>query len=230
MPKIILLDVDNTLLDFHRCAAASMTEACARFDVACTADMVAAFMSINAGLWARHERGEISREQILVHRWRQVFATLGLNLDAAAFERLFLKNLATAAIPMDGAAAMLRALHPAYTLCAASNAPQQQQEQRLTKAGFRPLLAAVFTSETIGAAKPATAFFDGCLAQLGNPDRRQVLMIGDSLSADMRGALDSGIATCWFNPHGVPRPDWPIDFEVASLADIPAVLKTGWRS
>lgn len=203
MIKSIFLDVDNTLLDFHASAALAMSDVMTDFGAAYDPAMFGTFRRINDGLWLRIEQGTLTKPELYRIRWNLIFAELGLPLDGPAFETRFLKRLQTAAVPVGGAEELLRHLQGRYLMCVTSNAPHHQQELRLTAAGLMPYLDHVFTSELVGSEKPSRSFFDGCFRRLNEsrtlpirPD--EVLLIGDSPTADIRGGVDYGMRTCWF--------------------------------
>lgn len=203
----VFIDVDNTLLDFHACARASMAQALAGHGIRCTDAMFGTFTRINDGLWLALERGELTRQELYRVRFDMIFAELGLALDGGSFEAQFRKNLDSAAEPVPGALPLLRYLSEKYTICAASNAAHAQQCSRLEKAGMLPYLREVFTSGRVGADKPGRAFFDACFALLPGAKPEETVMIGDSLTADICGAHDYGLMTCWFAPNGGSAPD-----------------------
>ena len=85
----------------------------------------------------------------------------------------------------------------------------------------------IFISERIGADKPKKEFFDRCFARIPGFDRAQAMIIGDSLTSDIRGGNNAGIQTCWFNPKHKPRrPDIHVDYEIDALMELPQLLKT----
>lgn len=225
MIRTVLIDVDNTLLDFHACARVSMAEGLEELGVAFAPEMFETFTQINNGLWLALEKGEITREELHRVRFMRIFAQLGLPLDGPAFEKRFRQRLDQAAEPVPGAMALLQYLAGKYTVCAASNAAQAQQRSRLEKAGMLPLLTELFTSGRIGADKPGRAFFEGCFALLPEAKPGETVMIGDSLTADIRGAKDFGLVTCWFNPGEKPCPaDLRPDYTVRALEEIQSIL------
>ena len=81
----------------------------------------------------------------------------------------------------------------------------------------------VFISEEMGASKPSAAYFDLAFAGIGQPDKKDVLIIGDSLTSDMKGGLDYGIDTCWFNPHN-KHSDLPVTYQIKRLDELLNIL------
>ena len=225
MTRAVLLDVDGTLLDFDACARESALLACRDVGEAFDADWMPVFRQVNQALWSQVERGELTVAEVYRLRWARIFAQLGLERDGPAFEARFLFHLGRSACPVPGATALLEGLKErGLTLCVASNAPYDQQVGRLERAGMLEFFDHLFLSERLGAAKPARAFFDGCLAALPGVGPEQVLMVGDSLAADIAGCRSAGIRGCWFNPRreaaGALRPD----HTVYTLAEVLELL------
>lgn len=223
MVKAILLDVDNTLLDFNKCACAAMLDAARDFAVALPEDAFSVFRRINDGLWRQIEEQTLTTEELYRIRWALIFAELGIDFDGPTFEARFYHYLTTAAEKVDGADELMEHLRGRYILCIASNAPYQQQVQRMEKAGYLPHLQHLFISEKIGAAKPSPLFFEACLAALAPLQPEEVLMIGDSLTADIAGAKACGIRTCWYR-HGSDKDGSIADHCVADLREICEIL------
>ena len=126
---------------------------------------------------------------------------------------------------IDGAEELLAYLHGKYDLYIASNGVAETQYSRMASAGINKYFKEVFISETTGSHKPEKAYFDYCFARMENFDPKTTLIIGDSLTSDIKGGLDAGIQTCWFNPKGKPsRPDIRPHYEIRSLKELQSIL------
>lgn len=221
MIKTVFLDIDNTLIDFSQCARLSMMKAFSDFGLTYSEEMFPVFTTINNGLWEEIERGTLTRDELHEIRWTRIFERLGIIADGKAFEKMFLQYLSETAGLIPGAIELLAYLAPRYTLCLASNASQAQQMKRLKSSGILPFVQKVFLSESLGVPKPEKEFFDLCFAQLPGATPEESIMIGDSLTADMKCGATCGIKTCWFNPEKMPTPpEYTIDFVVHSLDEI----------
>lgn len=203
MIKALLLDIDDTLLDFHAYVRTAANEGFEEFGLGVyTDEMFAVFTEINNGLWHQLEKGEITFEELKQTRWNKVFAALGISFDGVMFEEHFRKKLFHSGIPINGAIEILEYLKGRYILCAASNGPYEQQLNRLKVAGMLPYFAHTFISEKIGASKPSKEFFDHCIAALNAEDTvlpEEIMIIGDSLSSDIAGGINSGLKTCYYD-------------------------------
>lgn len=230
MIQAILIDVDNTLLDFDACVKASLRDGFAHFGLpAYQEEMFPVFNRINNELWHRIELGTLTREELMKIRFNRIFQELGIDFDGVLFESYFRAYLFESAIHVEGALELLQYLSSRYVVCAASNGPYEQQIHRLKNGGMAPYITHSFISEQAGAEKPSKEFFDVCLETLRKEmpgiQPQEVMMIGDSLTADMSGGIAYGLPTCWYNPDHKARPDTiEVDYEVFALKEIQAIL------
>lgn len=225
MIRTILMDVDNTLLDFNKCASASMAEGFRDFGLEYRPEMFPIFLDINDRLWREIEQDQLTRDGLHRIRWPWIFDKLGIEADGIAFERRFCELLFDSHEPVEGAMELLRYLSGKYDVYVASNSSYAQQFNRLTLAGMMPFLKGLFVSHELGAPKPSQAFFDICMERLGNPPKEEVMLIGDSLTADMQGGVDYGLPTCWYNHNHQPRNiGLPVDHIVEHLWEIQNIL------
>lgn len=231
MIKAVLLDIDNTLLSFDEYVKVAMQTGFAKFGIGPYEEsMYPIFRRINLGLWEAIERREITFEELLQVRWNKVFQALGISADGPAFEIYFRDQLFESAIPVDGSMDLLLYLNKKYPLFAASNGPYRQQVNRLQIAGMLPYFSGLCISEEMGCSKPSDEFYQICLDRIcekaGSRIRpEEVMVIGDSLTADIAGGKRAGMKTCFYNPEGRPVPkEHQADFEVKRLKEIELLL------
>ena len=225
MIKAILLDIDNTLLDFNLNAKHSMGCAMEDCGIKYRDEYFPVFTRVNNALWENIEKKVIHREYLKENRFRLVLKELSLDGDGVRVEEIFRKYLHDFAFPIGGAKELLEYLSKKYKLYAASNAMYTQQVSRLTKANIIGYFEKLFISEAIGHDKPTSSYFDYCFLNMGGISPDQAVMIGDSLSADIGGAKKYGMTTIWFN-NGGKNPDRSefADFTVTDLLDITKIL------
>lgn len=221
--KAVLIDIDNTLLDFNKSASESIRLAFEKFNLPFNKETFSVFKRINDGLWLEIEKGTLTKTQLHQVRFNKVLGALGIEFDGQTIEKEFLSNLKECAIPVDGAVEIVKYLSEKYLLCTASNAFYQQQIKRLTIAGIYGYVDRMFISEALGCEKPSYAFFEECFKRLDGIDKDQVVMIGDSLTADIKGGKDFGITTIWFNPEGKSKSK-DCDYVVGNLKEIKKYL------
>lgn len=225
MIKVVLFDIDNTLLDFKKCADESMLLAAEKFGIKFPENYFEIFTEINNGLWEKIEKGELTRQELFKIRWNLIFEEMNISSDGILFEEEFRKNIKLSAIPVDGAHEILEYLSEKYYVCVASNSELEQQGKRLEKAGMQPFIRKIFTSEEIGFAKPSPEFFEACRKELPTFEKNEIMLIGDSVSADIDGAHNFGFKTCWFNYGKEPHEKCVnADFIVDNLIEIKNIL------
>lgn len=225
MFRTIFLDLDDTLLDFGAAEHVAVARTFREIGLEPTEELLARYSAINLSQWEAFERGEITRDRVLVRRFELLFAELGVDLDAASTEDRYRGYLGIGHYFIDGAVELLDYLAPKYDLYLASNGVAATQDSRLKSAGIGHYFKAIFISETTGHHKPERAYFDYCFAHIPDFDPETALMIGDSLTSDILGGINAGLRTCWFNPlHKPRRPDIVPDYEVHALSELRSLL------
>lgn len=198
----LLMDVDGTLLDFSAAEQQAITETFEKFDIPTDEETIARFSAINAELWAKLEKGEIKKDKLVVRRFAQLLEALDKQGDAIKMNNEYLTRLSGAATAYPGAAEALAELAEFCTLAVVTNGNAKVQLNRLEKSGLARYFDEVFVSEKLGVTKPNPKFFDLALKQLGIKNRGRVLVVGDSLTADIKGAAAAKLDSCWYNPEG----------------------------
>ncbi len=216
----VLLDVDGTLLDYGKAEAAALEAAFARKGIPFTPQIHAYYKTASQEARKLLEKNPSDRHAFRVRRFACLFDTLGVTEDAEAFNRLFLSLLAETPAPLEGAEKLCRAVSEAgVTLAVASNGDEWFQAERLKAAGLLKYFSQVFTSEQAGAAKPDPAFYAYVWEGLGFPPKERVLMVGDSVTADIIGSKKFGFAACWVTKQ-IGGSSGGADFMAASLEDV----------
>ncbi|MCQ2386828.1 MAG: YjjG family noncanonical pyrimidine nucleotidase [Clostridia bacterium] len=224
MIKNILIDIDNTLLDFNESAKQSMEISFNKNGLSFSENVFPTFKKINDGLWLKIERGEMTRADLHDVRWNLIFDSLGIDFDGHILERDFLDNLFNCAVKVSGALEIVKYLAKKYNLYSASNAFYNQQINRLKISGLLPFFKDNFVSEKIGFSKPKKEFFDECFKKMKGAKKEDTIMIGDSLSADVIGGKNYGLDTVWFNREKLNIENSQADFVVNSLSEIKNIL------
>ena len=225
----ILWDVDGTLLDFRASEAHAVRALFKKYNLGtCTDEMLAEYSQINVKYWQKLERGEMTKPEILVGRFREFFANYGLDTSIVeAFNADYQPALGDHCVFIPNAWDVLQGQKASgdYTLAIITNGTKIAQTKKLRVTELDQVFEHIFISEDVGFEKPAAEFFDHVCAELGVTDRSKCLIIGDSLTGDIRGGANAGIDTCWFNPAKKPAPqDLPITYEIESLLEVTSIL------
>lgn len=225
MYKAILWDIDGTLLDFNKTMTAALKHCFLSCGLGeCTDSMVERYHLINEGWWQRLERGETTRQELFVNRFEDFFGEFGLSYDTHEFDRLYKLALREHVFFNDNAGELVRSLRGRIKQYAVSNTPAAELNAKLRKSGLDELLDGVFISETLGAEKPSPLFFDRVFAQIPE-SREEVIIVGDSLTSDIKGANNAGIACCWYDPERKPAPsELRIDHIITNLNQIHDII------
>ena len=222
----LLFDADGTLLDFEKAEEYSFFYTGREFGLELTQEMKDSYHTINSALWNQLEEGEIQKSQLVVKRFQDLFAQYGLGADPAAFNTAYLDNLSLCAARMDGALQVVKTLSKQYHLVLVTNGVSRAQHRRMEASRLAPYFNQVIVSEDAGAEKPSRRYFDYMMETCGFQDTSGLLLIGDSLTADIRGSVQYGIDCCWFNPHSKPRSgDCSPTYEIHSLEELYSLLE-----
>ena len=227
MMEYLFLDLDDTILDFHKAERIALSKTLRDFGLEPTETVLSRYHDINIWHWQQLEKGLMTRDQVLEGRFRTLFSELGHPVDAVAVTRAYERNLGIGHYFLPGAEEAVKTLSQKYRLFLASNGTASVQHSRLTSAGLYPYFEKVFVSQEIGHNKPSKEYFDACFARIPGFDAEKAIMVGDSLTSDILGGIRAGIKTCWVNPgHLEARADIPADYEIEALSQLESLLQT----
>ena len=220
--RYVFLDADGTLFDFDRSEQVSLRQVFGEHGFPFDETVHARYQAINSQLWRAFERGEIDKKNLQHTRFERLLMESGLSADPCDLNERYLFLLSENVFLIEGAEEACCCLAADATLLLATNGVDWTQRRRLANSPLAPYFRYVVTSEEAGVQKPSAGFFDFALARCGNPERDQVLMVGDLLATDIRGAAEAGLSTCWYDPSGGPVPaDAPrIDHVIRNLRDL----------
>lgn len=228
MIKVILWDVDGTLLDFLKAEHAAIRKCFEIFQLGeCTDEMIARYSVINKKYWECLERGEMTKPEILVRRFQEFFAKEGIITDCAdAFNKEYQVRLGDTICFCDDSYNLLKSLKGKIKQYAVTNGTKVAQDKKLKKSGLDELFDDIFISEEIGIEKPYLGFFQKVWEKIGEYKSDEIMIVGDSLTSDMQGGNNAGIICCWYNPQGkVNDKNLHIDYEINNLQDILKIIK-----
>ena len=226
MIKYLFLDLDQTILDFRKGETTGLVQALRSHGVESTAQVLAQYHQINRWHWEQLELGKLSQEEVLVGRFRTLFARLGVEADAQKCAQDYEYNLSLSHFFLPGAQEALNALYGKYRLYLASNGTPFVQHRRLKDADLYRFFDGIFLSGEVGYSKPAAEFFEAAFRTIPGFDREQAVMVGDTLPSDILGGIHAGIQTVWVNPEHAPAGAVQPDHQIDSLAQLPGLLET----
>ena len=212
MIRNVLFDLDDTLFDFHKAEKIALTKTLVHFGIDPTEETLALYSTI-------------SREEVKVGRYRELFKTIGVECDPVKATAYYESMLAIGHYFMPGAPELLEELYRKYRLYIVSNGTAKVQEGRIGSSGITKYMDGIFISQILGANKPDKQFFDICFAEIPDFSLSETVIIGDSLSSDIKGGINAGITTVWFNPKGIENDnDIKPDYTIKELSEVPGLL------
>lgn len=206
----LLFDADGTLFDFDKTEEISLQNFYRKVNLSCPyEEFHAVYERENRLLWEALERGEVTAEEVKVGRFVNTMEALGLyEGNGEELSALFIEELAHCGFLLEGAESLIASLHPHYELYIITNGLWDVQRRRLGDSPmYRNYFKGMTVSEKVGSAKPSKGIFDEAFKLAGHPSKEKVMIIGDSLTSDIRGGNLYEIDTCWFNPMGKERGD-----------------------
>ncbi len=225
MIKTVLFDLDDTILDFKMSERVALSKTLIKLNIEPTEEIISKYSKYNISQWKRLELGEIDREEVKVNRYKLLFDDIGVDVSPKTATEIYEENLAHGHYFVDGAKEMLESVYKDYDLYLVSNGAKKVQEGRLSTANINHCFKGIFVSEVVGFEKPNVEFFNKVFSQIENFDRKKTVIIGDSLSSDIKGGKNAKIKTVWFNPNGLECSDIVPDYQISSLSQIKSLLE-----
>ncbi|MDD2434510.1 MAG: YjjG family noncanonical pyrimidine nucleotidase [Bacilli bacterium] len=230
MAKIVLIDLDNTLLNFDIAEKLAFKYTALRYGLDYSEDFYQEFLKVNSEYWRKSERGEISIKDLTVQRFADVFNKYKEDLDPVKVNQTYLQQLSDHPYYEEGSVELLKYLGTKYKVFIVTNGVYFVQRRRLDITHLDDLVTGVICSEQVGANKPSPDFFIKGLKEYGLDATKSddFIIIGDSLTSDMLGGETMGYETIWYNrKHLDPNTQMikkPLTYIVTSLQEIEKIL------
>jgi 2-haloacid dehalogenase len=225
MIKFILLDLDDTIFDFGKAEHLALSKTLTEMGITPTDDIISRYSEINRAHWEMLERGELTREQVLIYRFDALYRELGVSKSSEQTQKIYEYRLSLEHPFIDGAPELLEELSRKYELYVVSNGTAVVQDRRVSESGIEKYFKKIFISQRVGADKPSKEFFDYCFSHIEGFSKEQAIIVGDSLTSDILGGKNAGILTCHFNPKGKQNGKITADYEIKELSELPRLLE-----
>ena len=224
----ILLDADETLLDFSKTEERALRKSFEKFALPYEKRIHLLYHEINQNLWHEFSMGRMDKPTLTVRRFELLFDEIGVRQDVLAFKECYEGWIAKGFDTIAGAETLLQTLRGmGCALYCVTNGLKRSQYPRLTGAGLIGYFEKLFISEEAGSQKPQKEYFDFVFRNLSEKDKTKILLVGDSLTTDIQGGITAGLDTVWYNPTRAARPDGSPKptYEAASLGEIPEIVR-----
>ncbi len=209
MYKVILIDIDDTLFDYKKAEDNAIRKVFRDFGYFNDVKKEEIFdilkeryNIINKELWKKLENGQISKDELKVKRFKDLFKEMSLRYDPEIFSVEYLKRLGEGTFLFDGAEEFCRYIKSKYKVAVVTNGIKEVQMSRILNSGIADYIDEIVISDEIGTSKPDPGIFEYALGKLRHRNKDEVIMIGDSQTADIQGGINFGIDTCWVNIVG----------------------------
>lgn len=235
---IIMWDVDGTLLDFLASERFALTDCLEHYGLPYNEETIKLYSAINISCWKKLERGEVTKAWVLIHRFEELFLKMGWNNpDIKEFQARYQRQLGSVFFFQDEADKLLPKLSKDFSQYVVTNGVEWTQRNKLKLAGIEKSMKDIFISECMGAEKPNPKFFDACFEKMNQSevfDKERILVVGDSLTSDMRGANNAGLKCCYYNrgnSDASVTPQTPatfgevrVDYQIGNLWEVERIL------
>lgn len=227
MFKVFLWDIDGTVLNFKAAEEVALLKCFEIFNLGeCTPFMMEHYSTINKKYWEALEKGQTTKPKLLVDRFKEFFSNYEIDVNIASdFNSEFQNQLGETAVFFDDVEEIIKSNKGKRLQCAVTNGTKIAQIRKLTKSNLINILDYIFISEDVGIEKPNKEYFEYVLSHIGDYSKKDILIIGDSLTSDIQGGNNIGIKTCWFNPKHVKNDKGVIvDYEIDSFKQLKDIV------
>ena len=224
--EFVFWDVDQTLLDFVKSEDYALRYTFEQFGRKTGTETVHLYSRINDSYWKRLEKGEISKQEVLLGRFRTLFDKLAIDdIQIEEFASVYQRALGSVYYFQDDSYRLCEELAKDYRQFVVTNGVTWTQKNKLELSGLDKLMEDIFISESIGVPKPCREFFEKCFEKIPGFQKDKAIIIGDSLTSDMQGGNNAEIDCCWYNPDKKEKNlNIRIDYEICNLWEIRNIL------
>ncbi len=223
--SVIFLDLDNTVLDFKAAEKKAISALLKESSVLATDELVETYSKINDDYWKRFEAGIIKKEEIFAGRFKTFVERTKIDADPYKMSERYFNLLSFGNDVIDGAEEMLEEIKKSgATVCVTTNGVAKTQYKRIKSSGLEKFFDYIFVSEDAGSQKPEKAYFDYVIKNIPEVPKNKILVVGDSESSDIAGGINSGLDTCWYNPHNL-KPALEPTYIIDSLDKLPDIIR-----
>ena len=220
----LYFDIDNTLLDFYASETHAVKKVFEKHGLPSDNGTVALYSAINKSYWEKYEKGIMKRDDILVARFKETLEKLGAADNPAAVNADYFHELSACHFKMPFAREILEYLKgTGYRIFATTNGVAKTQYKRISESGLSEFFDGIFVSEEVGSQKPSREYFDFVTANTPEKDKSRILIIGDSMTSDIKGGINAGIDTCWLDAFGEEKLFSPT-YTVKELSELKKIL------
>ncbi|NMB07842.1 MAG: noncanonical pyrimidine nucleotidase, YjjG family, partial [Tissierellia bacterium] len=195
--EVLIFDADDTLFDFRKSEEYAIKNTMIDFNIEYKREKhLNMYRNINDALWKKYEKGNITQKKLKIERFKIFSEKLNITFDEDEFAKVYMKYLASSSFLYKESMPLIKDLHKDYKLLIITNGLSDVQNNRIRKSPIGKYFEDIIISEEVGFQKPNPEIFEYALRRFNGIDKNKFLMIGDSLTSDIKGGINFGIDTC----------------------------------
>ena len=209
--KLVLIDLDDTLFDYPKTEKTAFRNTFEELGFFVESELSNdkkeeiyekikdRYKDVNLQLWKDLEKGAVDKDRLKVVRFEKIIEEFDLKYDPYEMSELYLKKLGEGIFPFETAEKLCKYLHSKYKVGIVTNGIKEVQHSRIENSAIAKYIDKIIISDEVGVNKPDKRIFEYAMNYFEIMDKSEVIMIGDSLGADIKGGQNAGIDTCWVN-------------------------------
>ena len=213
----LLIDLDNTIFDFDLGEYISFVNVIKKHNLEYNDTFFETYKRINKMLWKEIEDGLITKDEMSRQRFTLTFRELHMNEDIGPLcGEEYKEELSHRNDYIEGARKAMKELYEHYHIAIITNGVKTTQISRISSTDLNNYFEELFISEEIGFEKPSVNYFEYVLDHIEEKDKTKILVIGDSISSDIKGAYNANLDAVWISKE-IKKAEYPI---IATLPSI----------
>ena len=209
--KLVLIDLDDTLFDYPKTEETAFRNTFEELGFFVESELSNdkkeeiyekikdRYKDVNLQLWKDLEKGVVDKDRLKVVRFEKIIEEFDLKYNPYEMSELYLKKLGEGIFPFEAAEKLCKYLHSKYKVGIVTNGIKEVQHSRIENSTIAKYIDKIIISDEVGVNKPDKRIFEYVINYFEIMDKSEVIMIGDSLGADIKGGQNAGIDTCWVN-------------------------------
>ena len=209
--KLILIDLDDTLFDYPKTEKEAFRRTFEELGFFMESELgnekkeeiyektKDRYKDVNLQLWKDLEKGAVDKDRLKIVRFEKIIEEFDLKYNPYEMSELYLKKLGEGIFPFEAAEKLCKYLHSKYKVGIVTNGIKEVQHSRIENSAISKYINKIIISDEVGVNKPDKRIFEYAINYFEIMDKSEVIMIGDSLGADIKGGQNAGIDTCWVN-------------------------------
>ncbi len=223
--KWLLFDADGTLFNYDLAEQIALKKSADEIGLTYDENLLQAYKKFNGDMWLLFEKGEIKPDELKVKRFSLLLDNYDFDFDPGKLSSIYIENLADCSDLIDGAENIIMQLSNSSKLILITNGLKTVQRKRFNNSSIKKYFLDIIISEEIGYAKPDPKMLEYATSKMEAANKKEMLIIGDSLSSDIKAGNNFGIDTCWYNPSGKSiDQEVEITYEISDLKELLSIL------